>query len=73
MNEDIEQIIELSNRVSRTTIAVIDAMAQRGAYKGEEMLTVGQLREQCGQLIQLVEAAMTAEQEAGAPISPKKK
>jgi hypothetical protein len=34
---------------------VIDAMSQRGAVKGEEMYTIGQLREQLMQVIQLSE------------------
>jgi hypothetical protein len=34
---------------------VIDAVAQRGGFKGEELSTIGQLRDQCVQVIQLVE------------------
>jgi glutamate synthase domain-containing protein 1 len=47
---------DLSNRVARSTIAVVDTMTQRGAVKGEELSTLGQLRDQCVQLIQLIEA-----------------
>jgi hypothetical protein len=49
---------DLSNRVSRSTIAVIDtAITQRGAFKGEELSTIGYgLRDQAAQLIQLAEA-----------------
>lgn len=50
-----DQFNELANRVSRSTVAVIDAVAQRGGFKGEELSTIGQLRDQCVQLIQLVE------------------
>jgi hypothetical protein len=50
-----DQFNELSNRVSRSTVAVIDAVAQRGGFKGEELSTIGQLRDQCVQVIQLVE------------------
>jgi hypothetical protein len=34
---------------------VIDAITQRGGFKGEELSTIGQLRDQCIQLIQVVE------------------
>lgn len=57
----INNLKELSNRVTRSTIAVIDAMTQRGAVKGEELTTIGQLRDQCVQIVQLLE---TMEQEA---------
>ena len=55
------QLIELANKSSRSTVAVIDAMTQRGAFKGEELSTIGGLRDQCIQVIQLVE---NLEQEA---------
>ena len=48
-------IYETSNRASRSMIAVIDTMCQRGAIKGEELSTIGQLRDQCVQVIQLAE------------------
>ena len=35
--EQAKAIFDLSFRVSRTTISVIDAMTQRGAVKGEEL------------------------------------
>ena len=54
-NEIVDQIIDLSNKVGRSTVAVVDAMTQRGAFKGEELSTIGQLRDQCVQIIQLVE------------------
>ncbi len=49
------QFLELGAKVSRSSIAIIDAISQRGAFKGEELSTVGQLRDQCGQLVQQVE------------------
>ena len=52
---DNSQIYDLSNRVGRSTVAVIDAITQRGGFKGEELTTIGQLRDQCIQLIQIVE------------------
>ena len=50
-----EEINSLSNRISRSTVAVVDAITQRGGFKGEELSTIGQLRDQCVQVIQLVE------------------
>ena len=55
MPEDQNQINELSNRIGRSTIAVIDAITQRGGFKGEELSTIGQLRDQCVQVISLIE------------------
>ena len=49
------EIYDLGNRISRSTIAVIDAFTSRGAFKGEELSTIGQLRDQCLQAIQLAE------------------
>lgn len=53
--ETTTQLREVSNRTARSMIAVVDAMTQRGAFKGEELSTIGQLRDQCVQVIQLVE------------------
>jgi predicted transcriptional regulator len=55
MSEQTNELVELGNRVSRSTIAVVDAVTQRGGFKGEELSTIGQLRDQCIQLISLVE------------------
>ena len=52
---DHEQVYDLCNRVSRSAVAVIDAITQRGGFKGEELSTIGTLRDQCIQLIQIVE------------------
>ena len=51
-----ENLRELANRVSRSTVAVVDAMSQRGAFKGEELSTIRGLRAQCVQIIQLIES-----------------
>ena len=59
-----KQIYDLSNRVGRSTIAVIDALAQRGGFKGEELATIGNLRDQCVQLIQIVESQQQEEAQA---------
>ena len=49
------QVNDLANRVARSSIAVVDAIAQRGGFKGEELSTIGQLRDQAVQVIQLIE------------------
>ena len=51
------QINDISNRVARSTIAVIDTIVQRGGFRGEELTTIGQLRDHCVQLVSLVEQA----------------
>ena len=61
--QDHSEIYDLSNRVARSTVAVVDALTQRGAFKGEELSTIGQLRDQSLQIIQLAE---TYQQEAAA-------
>jgi len=53
--KDHTSIYELGNRVSRSTVAVIDTVVQRGGFKGEELSTIGQLRDQAIESIQLVE------------------
>ena len=50
-----DQLNDIVNRISRSTIAVIDAITQRGGFKGEELSTIGQLRDQCVQAVQLAE------------------
>lgn len=50
-----EQLMDLANRVTRSTVAVIDTVTGRGGFRGEELSTIGQLRDQCIALIQLVE------------------
>ncbi len=52
---DNEEMIDLVNRVTRSTVAVIDTVAGRGGFRGEELATIGQLRDQCIALIQMVE------------------
>ena len=46
----------MANRSSRSTIAVIDAVTQRGGFKGEELTTIGQLRDQCISIVQMYES-----------------
>lgn len=52
-----DRINKLANQAARSTIAVIDAVTQRGGFRGEELSTIGGLRDQCVQIVQLVEAA----------------
>ena len=51
-----DQITQLANRTSRSTVAVIDAITQRGGFKGEELSTIGGFRDQAAHVIQLAEA-----------------
>jgi len=55
MSEQVQELQDIANKASRSTVAVIDAMTQRGAFKGEELTTIGGLRDQCIQIIQICE------------------
>ena len=68
---DLNAVFNVANQVSRNTIAVIDALAARGAFKGEELMTIGSLRDQCVQLIQHAET-FQQEQALVEPVAPKK-
>ena len=68
--KDHSQIYEMANRVSRSTIAVIDTVVQRGGFKGEELSTIGQLRDQCIQIIQMGE--QREQEKAQAPVEENK-
>lgn len=57
---DNEMMVDLANRVGRSAVAVIDTVTARGGFRGEELATIGQLRDQCIQMIQLVEEAQGA-------------
>jgi hypothetical protein len=59
--EQVAVLQDLANRVSRSTVAVIDTVVQRGGFKGEELSTIGQLRDQAIEIIQLVEQLQDAE------------
>lgn len=54
-DERMAVLQDLGNRVARSTVAVIDTVVQRGGFKGEELSTIGQLRDQAIEVIQLVE------------------
>lgn len=55
-NDQNDQLKDLSNRITRSTVAVIDTVAARGGFRGEELATIGQLRDQCIACIQTLEA-----------------
>ena len=56
MTEDKhKKAYDIMNQIGRSTIAVIDTITQRGGFRGEELSTIGQLRDQCTQAIQVVE------------------
>jgi len=67
MSDKYDELMKLANQVSRSTVAVVDAVTQRGGFKGEELSTIGQLRDQAIQTISIVEnlqqdAAMETEE-----------
>jgi len=68
MSPEQSQLNDLSNRVARSCVAVIDTIVARGAFKGEELTTIGQLRDQAVQVVALYEnlakAALAAQEEA---------
>lgn len=60
--EDHTAIYELGNRVARSTVAVVDTVVQRGGFKGEELSTIGQLRDQAVQIVQICEEYQSAQE-----------
>lgn len=54
--EDVEEFYALTNKVVRSVVAVIDTIVQRGGFRGEELSTIGQLRDQCIQAVQMCES-----------------
>ena len=55
-----EKLAELAARQARSVVAVIDALASRGgAFKGEELATIGMLRNQSGEIVQLAETVLS--------------
>ena len=65
-----EAIFDVANRAARSMIAVIDTITQRGGFKGEELSTIGQLRDQCIQIIQMGE--QYEQEKAQAPVEENK-
>ena len=58
-----KELTNISNRVARSTIAVIDTIVQRGGFRGEELTTIGQLRDQCVHLTSICEEIELDEEE----------
>ena len=65
-----EAIFDVANRAARSMIAVVDTITQRGGFKGEELSTIGQLRDQCIQIIQMGE--QHEQEKAQAPVEETK-
>jgi len=65
MSEQHNEFYDLANRVSRSVVAVIDTITQRGGFKGEELTTIGQLRDQCVHLIQQADEHQRIQDEEG--------
>jgi len=68
MSDNTQELMKLGNQVARSTVAVVDAVTQRGGFKGEELSTIGTLRDQSIAMISLVEqmqqeAAMEEEED----------
>jgi|TARA_Y100000385_G_C12540454_1_gene403554 hypothetical protein len=63
LEHDLEAMRDLANKVGRSTVAVIDTIVQRGGFRGEELSTIGQLRDQSVQIIALCEAAQQDDDE----------
>lgn len=71
-NKELLQAYMLASRIARSTIAVIDTVVQRGGFKGEELSTIGQLRDQSVHLIEMSELKQT-EQATMTPTTPSEK
>ncbi len=55
-NNEHAETYTLMAQIGRSTVAVIDAVVQRGGFRGEELSTIGTLRDQCIQSISISEA-----------------
>ena len=53
--EQFNQFLELATQVSRGAVSVIDVVSGRGGFKGEELSTIGRLRDQCTGLASFAE------------------
>ena len=49
------QYFESVLQLARGVAGLVDAMAQRGALKGEELTTVGQMRDSAARLVAMTE------------------
>jgi len=64
VDEQKKKGMELWNQIYRSAIAVIDTVTQRGGFRGEELSTIGNLRDQCTQGVQVVDSWKQEEAEA---------
>ena len=64
MSKEQASLNDLANRVARSCVAVVDTVVTRGGFKGEELTTIGQLRDQAIQVVALYEAVAKAHAEA---------
>ena len=51
-----EQFNLQAANIGRGTIGLIDALVQRGSFRGEELSTISQLRDACVNLVQAAES-----------------
>lgn len=61
--EEVAEFYNLANRIVRSTVAVVDTITSRGGFRGEELSTIGQLRDQCVQASQLCETFQSQQSE----------
>jgi hypothetical protein len=54
-NKMDQNSVDTLKNVLRSTQAVIDAMTQRGAIRGEELTTIGKLRDDCATQLAVLE------------------
>jgi hypothetical protein len=66
MSQEQATFNDLSNRVARSCVAVVDTVVTRGGFKGEELTTIGQLRDQAIQIVSLYESLAKAHAESAA-------
>jgi hypothetical protein len=64
MSQEQASYNDLANRVARSCVAVVDTVVTRGGFKGEELTTIGQLRDQAIQVVALYEAIAKAHAES---------
>lgn len=50
-----DEFYKISGETCRTVIAIIDALTVRGAFKGEELSSLGKTRDNCVALVQMAE------------------
>ena len=55
MNTQEQFNLQAAN-IGRGTIGLIDALVQRGSFRGEELSTISQLRDACVNLVQTAES-----------------